>query len=162
MQVGQKGALYRNSLGKTPLDPASLVLSSLFTWFHWKFASWISFTWFDWKIIRDSTGFFNHARHISESLHALHFLVAKSGYAFLSCSKRAMTSIIPSYSSLGMLCSLRGPHHRASFINSTKLICFSASQLRICQLLLGLTGAIFNSLKLLFRMWCGLAWVLSL
>ena len=41
--------------------------------------------------------------------------------------------------------------HRASFINAAKLICFYASQLRACQLLLGLTAAIFDSLKLLFR-----------
>ena len=36
--------------------------------------------------------------------------------------------------------------HRASFINGAKLICFYTSQLRTCQLLLGLTGAIFDSL----------------
>ena len=36
--------------------------------------------------------------------------------------------------------------HRASFINGTKLICFYASQLKACQLLLRLTGAIFDSL----------------
>ena len=52
--------------------------------------------------------------------------------------------------------------HRASFINGAKLICFYTSQLRTCQLLLGLTGEIFDSLKLLFRKWCGQAWVLSL
>ena len=40
---------------------------------------------------------------------------------------------------------------RASFINCAKLICIDASHIRTCQLLLGLTDAIFESLKLLFR-----------
>ena len=51
---------------------------------------------------------------------------------------------------------------RALFINGAKSICFYTSQVRTCQLLQGLTGAIFDSLKLLFRKWCGPAWVLSL
>ena len=51
--------------------------------------------------------------------------------------------------------------HRASFINCAKLSCLYASQLRTCQLLLGLPDVIFDSLKLQFRERSGLAWVLS-
>ena len=62
---------------------------------------------------------------------------------------------------IALLYLLSSASHRASFINCAKLLCSYASQLRTCQLLLGLPDVIFDSLKLQFRERSGLAWVLS-